>query len=102
VLAVTTFATIDEGIALANATPFGLSGTGWSDDPAEATALADGIRAAWVTVNPHLAGPPDMRLGAESVGWSGSGVEGGLPGLRAATRLTVVQQGRPDTGSTGH
>ncbi len=102
VLAVTTFTTIDEGITLANATPFGLSGTGWSDDPAEATALADGIRAAWVSVNPHLAGPPDMRLGAESIGWSGSGVEGGLPGMRATTRLTVVQQGRPDTAAASN
>jgi acyl-CoA reductase-like NAD-dependent aldehyde dehydrogenase len=102
VLAVTTFTTIDEGITLANATPFGLSGTGWSDDPAEATALADGIRAAWVSVNPHIAGPPDMRLGAESIGWSGSGTEGGLPGMRATTRLTVVQQGRPDTAAASN
>ncbi len=102
VLAVTTFTTIDEGIALANATPFGLSGTGWSDDPAEASTMADGIRAARVTVNPHLAGQPDMRLGAESVGWSGSGVEGGLPGMRATTRLTVVQQGRPDAAAASN
>jgi acyl-CoA reductase-like NAD-dependent aldehyde dehydrogenase len=102
VLAVTTFSTIDEGIALANATPFGLSGSGFSDDPAEAAAMADGIRAAWVSVNPHLAGPPNMRVGAESVGWSGSGVEGGLPGIRAATRLTVVQHGTPRTDSADH
>jgi acyl-CoA reductase-like NAD-dependent aldehyde dehydrogenase len=102
VLAVTTFSTIDEGIALANATPFGLSGSGFSDDPTEAATLADGIRAAWVSVNPHLAGPPNMRVGAESVGWSGSGVEGGLPGIRAATRLTVVQHGTPRTDSADH
>jgi acyl-CoA reductase-like NAD-dependent aldehyde dehydrogenase len=102
VLAVTTFTTIDEGIALANATPFGLSGSGFSDDPTEAAAMADGIRAAWVSVNPHLAGPPNPRVGAESVGWSGSGVEGGLPGIRAATRLTVVQHGAPRTDSADH
>jgi acyl-CoA reductase-like NAD-dependent aldehyde dehydrogenase len=95
VLAVTTFATTDEAIALANATDFGLTATAWSDDPDEANALAAGLRAAWVTVNPHLTTPPDPRVGAESVGWSGSGVEGGLPGLRACTRLTVVQHGRP-------
>lgn len=102
VLAVTTFSTIDEAIALANATPFGLSGSGFSDDPTEAAVLADGIRAAWVSVNPHLAGPPNPRVGAESVGWSGSGVEGGLPGLRAATRLTIVQHGAPRTDSADH
>ncbi len=95
VLAVTTFASTAEAVALANATNYGLTVTGWSDDPTEASTLAAGLRAAWVTVNPHLAPPPDPRVGAESVGWSGSGVEGGLPGLRAGTRLTVVQHGRP-------
>lgn len=95
VLAVTTCSSTAEAIAMANATHYGLSATGWSDDPDEIDALADGLRAAWVAVNPHRAEPPDPRVGAESVGWSGSGVEGGLPAMRAATRLTVVQQGRP-------
>jgi acyl-CoA reductase-like NAD-dependent aldehyde dehydrogenase len=95
VLAVTTCASTAEGVAMANGTPYGLMATGWSDDDTEATSMADGLRAAWVTVNPHLAGPPNPRVGAESVGWSGSGVEGGLPAMRAATRLTVVQLGRP-------
>jgi gamma-glutamyl-gamma-aminobutyraldehyde dehydrogenase len=95
VLAVTTCANTAEGVAMANGTPYGLVATGWSDDDTEATSMADGLRAAWVTVNPHLAGPPNPRVGAESVGWSGSGVEGGLPAMRAATRLTVVQLGRP-------
>jgi gamma-glutamyl-gamma-aminobutyraldehyde dehydrogenase len=100
VLAVTTCASTAEGVALANATPYGLVATGWSDDETESTTLADGLRAAWVTVNPHLAGAPNPRVGAESVGWSGSGVEGGLPAMRAATRLTVVQHGRPVTPPT--
>lgn len=95
VLAVTTCASTTEGVAMANGTPYGLVATGWSDDAAEATELAEGLRAAWVSVNPHLAGPPNPRVGAESVGWSGSGVEGGLPAMRAATRLAVVQLGRP-------
>jgi acyl-CoA reductase-like NAD-dependent aldehyde dehydrogenase len=94
VLAITTYTSADEGLAIANGTPYGLVATGWSDDEAEASAMADGLRAAWVSVNPHLAGPPSRRVGAESVGWSGSGVEGGLPSMRAATRLTVVQLGR--------
>ena len=102
VLAVSTFTTTDEAIALANATDYGLTATGWSDDPDEVAALAGSLRAAWVTVNPHLCSPPDPRVGAESVGWSGSGVEGGLPGLRACTRLTVVQQGRPDSAEPRH
>lgn len=95
VLAVTTYRSTVEGIELANATPYGLAATGWSDDEGEIGAMARDLRAAWVAVNPHLAGPPNPRAGAESVGWSGSGVEGGLPSLRAATRLTVVQQGLP-------
>lgn len=96
VLAVTTCSSTADGIALANATNYGLLATGWSDDATEAAAMAEGLRAAWVTVNPHLAGPPNPRAGAESIGWSGSGVEGGLPAMRAATRLAVVAWGLPD------
>ncbi|TPW12117.1 MAG: aldehyde dehydrogenase (NAD+) [Acidimicrobiaceae bacterium] len=95
VLAVTTCASTTEGIALANATKYGLSATGWSAEETETRLLADGLRAAWVTVNPHLGPPSDPRAGAESIGWSGSGVEGGLPTLRAATRLTVVSVAVP-------
>ena len=98
VLAVTTCTSTAHAIELANATHYGLSATGWSDDVAEAQALADGLRAAWVSVNPHLDPPSDPRAGAESLGWSGSGVEGGLPALRAATRLTVVAVGAPTPG----
>jgi len=93
VLAVTTCTSVEHGIELANNTVYGLVATGWSADPDEASRLASGLRAAWVTVNPHLAPPHDPRVGAESLGASGSGVEGGLPGLRAATRLAVVAVG---------
>ncbi len=96
VLAVTRCTSTAHGIELANATSYGLVATGWSTDDAEIDRLADCLRAAWVTVNPHLDPPSDPRAGAESVGWSGSGVEGGLPTLRAATRMSVVAVGRPD------
>mgnify|MGYP003334715807 FL=1 len=96
VLAITRCSDVHDGVRLANATEYGLSATGWSDDPGEIDVLADGLRAGWVSVNPHLLGPVNPRAGAESVGWSGSGVEGGLPAMRAATRLTVVHTGRPN------
>jgi acyl-CoA reductase-like NAD-dependent aldehyde dehydrogenase len=93
VLAVTTCRSTDHGIELANDTEYGLGATGWSTDPDESSRLASGLRAAWVYVNPHLSPPHDPRMGAESLRCSGSGVEGGLPGLRAATRLTVIAVG---------
>lgn len=93
VLAVTTCGSVERGIELANDTSYGLFATGWSSDPHESRRFADGLRAAWVIVNPHLEPPSDPRAGAESLKWSGSGTEGGLPGLRAATRLTVVAVG---------
>jgi acyl-CoA reductase-like NAD-dependent aldehyde dehydrogenase len=100
VLAVTACRSTEEGIELANATAYGLVATGWSDHPGEADQLADGLRAAWVTVNPHREPPVDPRAGAESFGSSGSGVEGGLPALRAATRLVVVAVGRANISAS--
>jgi acyl-CoA reductase-like NAD-dependent aldehyde dehydrogenase len=93
VLSITSCRSVEHGIELANDTVYGLAATGWSADPVESRRLASGLRAAWVSVNPHLAPPSDSRVGAESLGSSGSGVEGGLPGLRAATRLAVVAVG---------
>ena len=85
VLAVTVCRSVDHGIELANDTVYGLVATGWSTDADESHRLAVGLRAAWVTVNPHGSPPHNPRAGAESLRCSGSGVEGGLPGLRAAT-----------------
>ena len=93
VLSITSCRSVEHGLELANDTVYGLAATGWSADPVESRRLASGLRAAWVSVNPHLAPPNDSRVGAESLGSSGSGVEGGLPGLRAATRLAVVAVG---------
>jgi hypothetical protein len=41
-----------------------------------------------------------VRAGAESLGSSGSGVEDGLPGRRAATRLAVVAVGGANISTT--
>jgi acyl-CoA reductase-like NAD-dependent aldehyde dehydrogenase len=100
VLAVTACRSAAHGIELANATDYGLVATGWSTDRTEIEQLAQGLRAAWVTVNPHLDPPSDPRAGAESIGASGSGVEGGLPGMRAATRIAVVSVGGASMTST--
>jgi acyl-CoA reductase-like NAD-dependent aldehyde dehydrogenase len=100
VLSVTPYRSLEHGIELANDTVYGLAATGWSSDPDETRRLAAGLRAAWVTVNPHLAPTNDLRVGAESLGSSGSGVEGGLPGLRAATRLAVVAVGGANISTT--
>jgi acyl-CoA reductase-like NAD-dependent aldehyde dehydrogenase len=97
---VTPYRSLEHGIELANDTVYGLAATGWSSDPDETRRLAAGLRAAWVTVNPHLAPTNDLRVGAESLGSSGSGVEGGLPGLRAATRLAVVAVGGANISTT--
>jgi acyl-CoA reductase-like NAD-dependent aldehyde dehydrogenase len=101
VLAVTSCRSTAEGIELANATEYGLVATGWSDDPDEMIQLADGLRAGWVTVNPHRDPPSNPRVGAESIGASGSGVEGGVAALRAATRLVVVSVGSAEPSSEG-
>jgi acyl-CoA reductase-like NAD-dependent aldehyde dehydrogenase len=97
VLAVTTCTSTAEAVELANATEYGLSATGWSTDPDEAAALAHQLRGAWVFVNPHTADPPAPTAGAESLGSSGNGVEGGMPGLRATTRVAMISTGVAST-----
>ena len=92
VLSTLTFDTEDEAISLANATPFGLVATLWSGNLARGHRLARRIRAGLVAVNAGASpGPMDATAGAfEPHGQSGLGVEGGLEGMRAFTRLKGI------------
>lgn len=88
-LAVLVFDDENEAVSLANATPFGLAATVWSADLARGVRLSRRIRAGSVSVVAGAApGQLDATAGAfEPHGQSGLGVEGGLEGMRAFTRL---------------
>jgi len=79
---------VDDALARANATHFGLSGSVWSADPARATALAGRLECGTAWVNQHLTVLPDAPFGGAK--WSGIGVENGPWGLLGFTELQTV------------
>ncbi len=81
VLAVQTFRTVDEGIAMANNTPYGLSGGVWSDKGARAFSVTSRIRAGVLWANTYNKFDPTAPFGGYKE--SGIGREGGVSGLHA-------------------
>jgi acyl-CoA reductase-like NAD-dependent aldehyde dehydrogenase len=92
VLAVCPFEDEAEAVHLANSTIYGLAASIWTRDLGRSIRLARAVRAGSVTIS----GKPgatalDATAGAfEPQGQSGFGIEGGLDGMRAMTRLKSV------------
>lgn len=63
------FSTIDEAIALANNTRYGLTGSVWTRDIGKSMAIAEQVHAGYVWVNDHLVRAPGFPFG----GWKESG-----------------------------
>ena len=79
VLAIQTFRTIDEVIAKANNTPFGLSAGVWTDKGSKIFNLTSQMRAGVVWANTYNKFDPTSPFGGYKE--SGHGREGGLHGL---------------------
>src|SRR5574337_248917 len=65
-----TFRTLDEAVALANATAYGLSASVWSRNIDCAIAVGRGVRAGTIWVNTFMDGTPELPFG----GYRQSGV----------------------------
>jgi acyl-CoA reductase-like NAD-dependent aldehyde dehydrogenase len=92
VLPVLRYSDIDEVIARANDTEFGLGGSVWSSDPNRAFGVATRINAGTVWVNKHLdLGPDTPYAGAKQ---SGIGTELGREGLEAFTQATIINMAK--------
>jgi acyl-CoA reductase-like NAD-dependent aldehyde dehydrogenase len=89
-LPVITYRQLDDAVAQANDTEFGLCASVWSNDEALAADLSRRLEAGTVFVNNH--GMPAMDYRAPLGGWkqSGFGVELGPEGMRAFTRPKTV------------
>src|SRR5690606_22060606 len=74
VLAVMSYETEDECVALANATPYGLSGAVWGGDTSKARDVASRLRTGQVSVN---GGPQNLEAPFGGFGLSGYGRENG-------------------------
>lgn len=88
VLPIMVFDDVQEAIAQANATEFGLGASVWSADTDLALTHARRLNAGTVWVNRHAAVAADVPFGG--VGRSGLGREGGAAGLESYSNLRTV------------
>jgi acyl-CoA reductase-like NAD-dependent aldehyde dehydrogenase len=80
------YRTVDEAIERANATPFGLGGSVWSQDPARATVLAERLESGSAWANTHAQSGQQAPFG----GVKASGL-GSQHGIWSITSFTDAQ-----------
>lgn len=88
--AIACFDTLDEALARANATPYGLAAYAFTGDPARAERISRGLKAGMVGLNTFLVAHAEAPFGG--VHHSGMGREGGREAIRdyQNTKLTHV------------
>jgi acyl-CoA reductase-like NAD-dependent aldehyde dehydrogenase len=88
VLPVIPYADVDDAIARANHSRYGLSGSVWSADPVRGDQVAAQMEAGTTWVNCHMAFSPEIPFGGNK--WSGTGLENGHWGVHSFTEPHVV------------
>jgi acyl-CoA reductase-like NAD-dependent aldehyde dehydrogenase len=87
---------IDDAVAAANATEFGLTASVWTGDDALADKVTGQLIAGTVSVNCHGMAAQDPRVPFGGVGQSGLGRELGADGIRAFSQARgYVRQPAP-------
>lgn len=88
VLPVIAYSDVDDAIARANGTEFGLNASVWGTDKAEAARVAAELEAGTVWINRHTNIQPNVPMGG--IKCSGIGVEFGEEGLAAYTSIKIT------------
>ena len=88
VLPVLAYDDVDDAIARANATHFGLGASLWTRDPGAAQGLAARLEAGSVWINRHGGNAKDVPFGGAK--YSGYGREQGVAGLQSYMEMQVV------------
>ena len=92
VLPILRYSNLDEAIARANSTEYGLGATIWSSNLARAYEVALKIDSGTVWINKHLDLPPDVPMGGAKQ--SGFGIEMGQDGLEEFTQAKIINMAR--------
>jgi acyl-CoA reductase-like NAD-dependent aldehyde dehydrogenase len=88
VLPVLRYSDVDDAVARANDTEYGLGASVWGRDTQRAAEVAQRIQAGTVWVNKHLDLASDVPFGGAKQ--SGIGVQSGQEGLEAFTQTRIV------------
>lgn len=88
VLPIVRYSDLDDAIARANASEFGLGGSVWSSNPERAHAVAEQLDTGTVWINQHCAFGPNIPFPPAKQ--SGLGVEWGREGLLEFTAMKVI------------
>jgi acyl-CoA reductase-like NAD-dependent aldehyde dehydrogenase len=97
VLPVLRYSDVNDAIARANDTDYGLGATVWSSNPDRALEVARQLDAGTVWINKHLDITPDVPMtGAKQ---SGHGAELGQQGLEEYTQLKIINAAKLPAGN---
>ena len=91
-LPVVAYRDLEDAIARANGTHFGLDASVWSADPERAAQVASRLECGTAWINTHLVQGPAQPFGGRK--WSGIGVENGPWGLAGFYELQTLYRAR--------
>lgn len=88
VLPIQVYDDVEEAIAAANASEYGLGGTIWTSDVPRGLAVARRIETGTIWVNQHMVLPLDVPFGGAKE--SGIGLQNGLEGMEDFTQRRIL------------
>ena len=97
-LPILAYDTVEEAIARANDTMFGLCGSVWSTDLERAQSVAERLQCGVTYVNAHGVHLPSLPISPAK--WSGLGTENGINGLLSYMQAQVVFTTRQPSGAS--